>query len=532
MMKIGIVRGSGETPHEFTFVTPDKDRIRNGEFVYYRIDTPDGEKRVICRTIRRKPIRNYPDGFFADPEVSPREIARALGIRQTEFEIFEIRATILGYFDSRMKSFVNPRIPPKPGDEVYLAEKDELEDVLFRKRIGEPGSAHIGYLLNREEDVPVVIDTSIVTSEHMCILASTGSGKSYLAGVMAEELMKPYNASAMLIIDPHGEYHTLREIVGMKEFRESTYIPEVRIFSKDDVKIRLSELSYDEMISILPEITEKMESFLNSAYRKLENTRFTSRDLIKVIEEMGENDEMTVRALSWRVRRYMMNSEVIDDFKHLELNDLIRPGQCSVIQLTEMDDRDQQLLVAVLMRRILNARVGSEKGYITSGESYLPYPVFIMIEEAHRFASRDSKSHRILKTILSEGRKFGVGVCLISQRPSKIDPDILSQCMNQVIMRIINPADQDNIRMSIESVGRDLLDELPGLTKGQAILAGASVNTPVLIRVRERHTTHQGQSKNAPEIWISHAVRGKGERAEELLPDDTEDDVDIFWKAE
>jgi hypothetical protein len=180
-----------------------------------------------------------------------------------------------------------------------------------------------------------------------------------------------------------------------------------------------------------------------------------------------------------------------------------------------MDDTDQQLLVSVLLRRLLNARIRTEKGHITSGESYIPYPVFIMIEEAHRFASRDSKSYPILKTILSEGRKFGVGVCLISQRPSKIDSDILSQCMTQVIMRIINPADQENIRMSVESVGRELLEELPGLTKGQAILAGVAINTPVLMRVRERITPHMGQSKDAPRIWVSMA-----KKEEPLMPAD------------
>jgi len=137
----------------------------------------------------------------------------------------------------------------------------------------------------------------------------------------------------------------------------------------------------------------------------------------------------------------------------------------------------------------------------TSGE-LLEYPVFLIIEEAHRFASRDSRSYRVLRTILSEGRKFGVGVCLISQRPSKIDSDILSQCMTQVIMRIVNPADQENIKSSVESIGKEMIEELPGLTKGQALVAGVAINSPVLIRVRNRLTSHGGLSKNAPQEWV------------------------------
>ncbi|RLI88599.1 MAG: ATP-binding protein, partial [Archaeoglobales archaeon] len=118
----------------------------------------------------------------------------------------------------------------------------------------------------------------------------------------------------------------------------------------------------------------------------------------------------------------------------------------------------------------------------------------------------------VLKTILAEGRKFGVGVCLISQRPSKIDSDILSQCMTQIIMRIVNPADQENIKSSVESIGRELIEELPGLTKGQALVAGVAINSPVLVRVRERLTSHGGMSKNAPEEWQKWLSLNREER--------------------
>jgi hypothetical protein len=74
--------------------------------------------------------------------------------------------------------------------------------------------------------------------------------------------------------------------------------------------------------------------------------------------------------------------------------------------------------------------------------------------------------------------------------------------MTQCIMRITNPIDQDKIASSVESVGRDLLKELSSLSKGQVIISGASVNTPVMIRVRSRITKHGGQDINAPEEWF------------------------------
>ncbi len=501
---IGLVKGPAETHHEFRFVTPDKIRLKSGEFIYYFLDG----KKVICRVTKRSPLRLFPDAFLSKPDILPEKIIRALGMRR-EFELFEIKACILGYYDENL-GFTNPRIPPQPGQPVYIAEEDVIQDALMKKRAGEAGSIHIGYLLNRDEDVPVVLDTALVTSEHMCILASTGSGKSYLAGVVAEELLRPYNCAALLVLDPHSEYATLKEVEGLKEFVDGDYRPYVRVFGKDEIKIRLSELEYDELINLLPGLTDKMEALLKKAYDSLAGTKFTSDELIsKIAEVSGDPKDVTVKALSWRIRRYVQSVEIIDDYIHMELKDILRPGQASILQLSELSDIEQQILVSVMLNRALNARINAEKGL--TGER-LEYPIFAIIEEAHRFASRDSKSYSVLRTILSEGRKFGVGVCLISQRPSKIDSDILSQCMTQVIMRIVNPADQENIKSSVESIGRELIEELSGLTKGQALVAGVAVNSPVLVRVRKRFTTHGGMSKNAPEEWQKWlSLQGKEE---------------------
>jgi len=157
------------------------------------------------------------------------------------------------------------------------------------------------------------------------------------------------------------------------------------------------------------------------------------------------------------------------------------------------------------LRRIYQARIDTVKKKVGPGDnSYVPFPVFCLMEEAHNFApaSADAVSTDVLKQILSEGRKFGVSIGLISQRPGKLDGDVLSQCMTQCIMRIINPIDQNRIAESVESVGRDLLRELPSLSKGQVVVSGASVNTPVLLRVRTRITPHGGEDQDAPTEWM------------------------------
>ena len=79
---------------------------------------------------------------------------------------------------------------------------------------------------------------------------------------------------------------------------------------------------------------------------------------------------------------------------------------------------------------------------------------------------------------------------------------MLSQCMTQFILRIVNLVDQARVAESVESVGRDLLKELPALSKGQAIIAGAAVNTPVVCRVRRRMTEHGAEDVDAPARWL------------------------------
>ena len=495
MQPIGLVKGPADSPLEFKFITPDKNMLKSGEFVYYLLN----DKKVICRILKRIPLRSYPNLYLSKPNIQPEKILEVLGISVSEFELFEIKALIIGYFDKKL-GFVNPRIPPKPGQQIFLAEADVIQETLMKKKLNEVGSLHIGYLLNRDTEVPITLDTNLVVSEHLCILASTGSGKSYLAGVLAEELLKPYNRAALLILDPHNEYHTLKEIEGLDEFKKDEYVPYVRIYEKGDIKIRLSELEYNELLNLLPNLSEKMEALLNAAYRGLDG-KFTSEDLVNKIIEAAENrQDLSAKALIWRIKRYIQDVEIIDDYKHIELSELIKPGQVGILNLSELSDMEQEILVSVLLRRILNARMNAEN---SRGGENIEYPVFIIIEEAHRFASKDARSFNVLKTILSEGRKFGVGVCLISQRPSKIDSDILSQCMTQIVMRIVNPADQENIRNSVESIGKDLIEELPGLSKGQAIVAGVAINSPILIRVRSRLTSHGGVSKDAAKEWLN-----------------------------
>ena len=183
----------------------------------------------------------------------------------------------------------------------------------------------------------------------------------------------------------------------------------------------------------------------------------------------------------------------------------------TILQLSDIEQHEQQVIVGTLLRRVNKARMMTTRHEVETGENFLDYPVFTLLEEAHRFAPAGASvvSTNVLKQILSEGRKFGVGIGLITQRPGKLDQDVLSQCMTQIIMRIVNPIDQQTVAQSVEGAGRAMLAELPALTKGQAIISGVGINTPVMCRIRQRMTVHGGETFDAPAEWMNWHSSGE-----------------------
>ena len=116
-------------------------------------------------------------------------------------------------------------------------------------------------------------------------------------------------------------------------------------------------------------------------------------------------------------------------------------------------------------------------------------PVLLVLEEAHRYVTRPAGGSRtqssvVFERIAKEGRKFGVSLCLASQRPSELDPTVLSQCGTVIAHRIANQLDQDIIRAATPIASRDVLRQLPGLATQHAIVLGEATPAPVTVRVR------------------------------------------------
>jgi hypothetical protein len=171
------------------------------------------------------------------------------------------------------------------------------------------------------------------------------------------------------------------------------------------------------------------------------------------------------------------------------ITELFLKGKASVIDFKGVAPELQSMIVASLCSSLFEARKLNQ----------IP-PGMLVVEEAHNYAPEKgfskTSSTDILRTIASEGRKFGLGMMVISQRPARVDKNVLSQCGTQVIMKVTNPNDLKAISKGLEGVTSYVEEELMRLPPGVAMLVSNEIERPVLVDIRIRKSKHGGESVN------------------------------------
>ena len=179
-------------------------------------------------------------------------------------------------------------------------------------------------------------------------------------------------------------------------------------------------------------------------------------------------------------------------------------GPLAVLDLSLVPSEAVHVVVAVLARMVFEAVQRHRR--LTGSE----LPTVLVLDEAHTFVHRDLTSEgaspagrtcgRTFERIAREGRKFGLGLVLASQRPSEISPTVLSQCNTFLLHRIVNDRDQDLVKRLVPDGLGDLLRELPSLPSRRAILLGWGAPAPLLTEVRELPDAHRPNSPD-PAFW-------------------------------
>ena len=181
------------------------------------------------------------------------------------------------------------------------------------------------------------------------------------------------------------------------------------------------------------------------------------------------------------------------------LKEMVKPNQVTVVAMSGIKERIQQFVVTSILQRIFNARKKEE----------IP-PLVVVIEEAHRFApsSAPTSSSTIIRTLASEGRKFGTALVVISQRPNRLDSTVLSQCVTNIVMKVKNPADLASIRESAENVTDEVMRQFPRFEKGEALVMGEAFPISLRFKVRsDRKTVHGGKYVDFQGRWLEKTIQ-------------------------
>jgi hypothetical protein len=395
-----------------------------------------------------------------------------------------------------------PRHPPPPLAKVYEASDSVLKKIFSKEdELGKPkpGWIKIGYLANHPT-VPVYVNINAIVSRHLAILALTGAGKSNTVAVLVDNIVKTLRGT-VLIIDMHNEY----EGIGGNRFN--------KIYPKVN-PIELSLWEFYRFLHLDAKAT-KQRMYFRMAYKEAKTTELKRpENFLKTIKTLLEGyyskpkvqqDRNSIADLLNKFEELLDRYEnrVFDITTPSDLRKVVKPGHVNVLMLGNVDEEAADAIASHYIRRLLEdrkkARNNGEKGY--------PVPVLIVIEEAHILIPKkyNTLTKDVASRIAREGRKFGVGLCLVSQRPKNIDEDALSQTNNKIILKLVEPNDQRYVQSSSETLSDELLELLPSLNVGEAIVLGLMTPLPALVKIEKFEGKKSGEDINIYEEWLKYS---------------------------
>ncbi len=429
--------------------------------------------------------------WITDPSVAPETAHKMLEIDMLG-EV--IHAEVSGS-EARFQRGVS--VYPPLGSDILAVTPEDLA-LIYAPPLS--SNVQIG-TIHQDRSLPGFIATDRLLGKHFAVLGTTGSGKSCSTALILRAILDQNPNGHVVLLDPHNEYGSAfgerAELINLSNLELPYWLMNfeeaVAAFVTSDGKDREIETAilkdailearrkffgaeadtdYITVDTPVPYRLGEVQRIIGNAMGRLDKTE-TSLPYLRL--------QTRIQALSSDRRfAFMFSGVVVRDTMTRILSRILRvpvSGRpATIIDLSGVPSDIVDVVVSVLCRMIFDFAVWSVDAKAV--------PVLLVCEEAHRYVPSDENlgfapTRRSISRIAKEGRKYGVSLCLVSQRPSELSPTILSQCNTLFALRMCNELDQEFVRTTLPDSAGGLLAALPALHAGEAIAVGEGVTVPM-----------------------------------------------------
>ncbi|HEV2747840.1 MAG TPA: DUF87 domain-containing protein [Allosphingosinicella sp.] len=409
---------------------------------------------------------------------------------------------------------------PIPGDRVFPVTAADLKQIFAAD---ERPHIEIGTVYPTK-DVRGALYVDAMLGKHFALLGSTGTGKSTSAALIMHRICDMAPEGHIVMIDPHGEYSAAFKGYGELFNVDNLAMPYWLMNFEEHCEVMITSSGADRQRDA--DILAKCLLHARSRNRAAEGLTkltvdspipYTLTDLTTSISnEMGLLNKATDTAPYMRLKTkidelkadprysFMFSGMLVADSMTTFISKIFRlPARgkpISIVDVSGVPSDITSVVVAVLSRLVFDYAIWSR--------NEAQRPVLLVCEEAHRYVPADKTSsgqavRKILERIAKEGRKYGVSLGLITQRPSDLAEGVLSQCGTIIAMRLNNDRDQAFVKSAMPEGARGFLDVIPALRNRECIVCGEGVSIPIRVSFDELERDRRPASSDPAfsELW-------------------------------
>ena len=399
---------------------------------------------------------------------------------------------------------------PSLGNVVFRASKDELSKAYA---CDTETSIRIGHI-QQDASIPAMVKIDELLGKHFAVLGTTGTGKSCSVALILRRILEKNPQAHIVLLDVHREYEQSFNEWSEVISPENMTLPFWLLNFEEIVEILIGSQAHRETdIEILRELIPiaKQRYMHNQRKDKAQVLRqrdqiessnigidtpvpYRASDLVALLDEsIGKLDlrgELSpYKRLKARVETITRDPRYAFMFGSLTVQDTMAQTLARIFRIPVAGKPIAILELGGLPSEIINvvvsvlARLAFDFGLWSGGQ----IPITFVCEEAHRYVPIDRSlgfepTKRAISRIAKEGRKYGVSLCLVTQRPAELDPTILSQCSTIFSFRLSNERDQDILKAGISDAARSLLEFMSTMGAGDAITFGEGVALPTRVK--------------------------------------------------